>query len=164
LDETAPVILICAGSELPETTFSCQLLSHAVEAASSIALTDFIQPLCRAGSGRVRISCSSAAALADFDESLYAHVPTEEVDRFIRDHVIDRLTLQLAESFAVAAVLGSAGSTIAEDLALDVIPEFVFKDDMESGNYLVVLERRSIVWQPSSIPPQLQELILADLV
>jgi hypothetical protein len=64
----------------------------------------------------------------------------------------------------MAAVLGSAGSTIAEDLSLDVIPEFVFKDDMESGNYLVVLERRSIVWQPSSIPPQLQELILADLV
>ena len=31
LDQTAPVILICAGSELPETTFSCQLLSHAVE-------------------------------------------------------------------------------------------------------------------------------------
>jgi hypothetical protein len=164
LDQTAPVILICAGSELPETTFSCQLLSHAVEAASSIALTNFIQPLCRAGSGRVRISCNSAAALADFDESLYAHVSTEEVDRFISDHVIDRLTLQLAESFAMAAVLGSAGSAIAEDLSLDVIPEFVFKDDMESGNYLVVLERRSIVWQPSSIPPQLQELILADLV
>jgi hypothetical protein len=164
LEQTAPLILILAGNELPETTFSCQLLSHAVEAASSIALTDFIQPLCRAGSGRVRLSCSSAATLTDFDESLYAHVSTEEVDRFIRDHVIDRATLQLAESFAVSAILGSAGSTIAEDLSLDVIPEFVFKDDMESSNFLTILERRSLAWQPSSIPPQLQELILADLV
>ncbi|KAI9554203.1 hypothetical protein GHT06_019475 [Daphnia sinensis] len=163
LDEAAPLILILAGSELPETTFSCQLLSHAVEAASSIALTDFIQPHCRVGSGRVRLSCSSAAALTDFDESLYAHVSTEEVDNFIRDHVIDRSTLQLAESFAMAAILGPAGSTIAEELSLDVIPEFVFKDDMESGNFLVSLERRSIPWQPSTIPPQLQELILADL-
>jgi hypothetical protein len=169
LDPTAPLILICAGSELPETTFSCQLLRHAVEAASSIALTNFIRPLCRTvcgttGSGRVRISCNSAAALADFDESLYAHVSTEKVDRFICDHVIDRFTLQLAESFAMTAVLGSAGSTIAEDLYLEVIPEFVFKDDVDSSKYLVVLERRSIVWQPSAIPPQMQELIIADLV
>lgn len=164
LDQAAPLILILAGSELPETTFSCQLLSHAVEAASSIALTDFIQPLCRVGSGRVRLSCSSAAALTDFDESLYAHVSTEEVDNFIRDHVIDRSTLKLAESFAMAAILGPAGSTIAEELSLDVIPEFLFKDDVESGNFLVSLERRSIPWQPSTIPPQLQELILADLV
>uniref|UniRef100_A0A0P4YE06 AAA+ ATPase domain-containing protein n=2 Tax=Daphnia magna TaxID=35525 RepID=A0A0P4YE06_9CRUS len=163
LDQAAPLILILAGSELPETTFSCQLLSHAVEAASSIALTDFIQPLCRVGSGRVRLSCSSAAALTDFDESLYAHVSTEEVDNFIRDHVIDRSTLKLAESFAMAAILGPAGSTIAEELSLDVIPEFLFKDDVESGNFLVSLERRSIPWQPSTIPPQLQELILADL-
>ncbi|XP_057375006.1 uncharacterized protein LOC130695963 [Daphnia carinata] len=163
LDQEAPLILILAGNELPETTFSCQLLSHAVEAASSIALTDFIQPLCRGGSGRVRLSCSSSAALTDFDESLYAHVSTEEVDNFIRDHVIDRSTLQLAESFAMAAILGPAGSTIAEELSLEVIPEFVFKDDMESGNFLVSLERRSIPWQPSTIPPQLQELILADL-
>ena len=97
LEKTAPLILILAGSELPETTFSCQLLRHAVEAASSIALTGFIQPLCRVDSGRVRLSCSSAAALTDFDESLYAHVKTEEVDQFIRNHVIDRTTLQLAE-------------------------------------------------------------------
>jgi hypothetical protein len=164
LEKTAPLILILAGSELPETTFSCQLLSHAVEAAASIALTSFVQPLCRVGSGRVRLSCSSAATITDFDESLHAHVQTEEVDRFIRDHVIDRTTLQLAESFAMSAILGSAGSTIAEDLSLDTIPEFVFKDDMESGNFLTILERRSLAWQPSSIPPQLQELILADLV
>jgi hypothetical protein len=64
----------------------------------------------------------------------------------------------------MTAVLGSAGSTIAEDLYLEVIPEFVFKDDVDSSKYLVVLERRSIVWQPSAIPPQMQELIIADLV
>jgi hypothetical protein len=57
----------------------------------------------------------------------------------------------------------SAGSAIAEDFALDFIPEFVFIDDLESGNSLMVLERKPIVWQPSSLPPQLQELILADL-
>ena len=164
LDQEAPLILILAGSELPETTFSCQLLSHAVDAASSIALLNFVQPHCRAKSGRVRLSCSSASALTDFDESLYAHVATEEVDRFIRDHVIDQTTLRLAESFAMAAILGSAGSTIAEDLSLDIIPEFVFKDDMESGSYLVSMERRSLAWQPTSLPPPLQELILSDLV
>ena len=164
LDPAAPLILILAGSELPETTFSCQLLNHAIEVASSIALTDFIQPHCRAGSGRVRLSCSSAAALTDFDESLYAHVSTEDVDRFIRDHVIDHTTVQLAESFAMAAILGPAGSTIAEDLSLDVIPEFVFKIDTEAGNYLLTLERRSLAWQPTSIPTAIQELILSDLV
>jgi hypothetical protein len=139
-------------------------LNHAVEAASSIALTNFIQPHCRKDSGRVRLSCSCAEALADFDDSLYAHVSTEEVDRFIRDHVIDSATLPLAESFAMSAILGSAGSTIAEELSLDVIPEFQFKDDRESGNFLATLERRSLAWQPSSIPHRIQELILADLV
>ena len=84
LEQTAPLILILAGSELPETIIS-QLLSHAVETASSVALSSFIRPLCRVGSGRVRLSCSSAAGLTDFDESFYAHVKTEEVDRFIRD-------------------------------------------------------------------------------
>ena len=162
--EESTLNLIFAGSELPETTFNCQLLSHAVDAASSIALLNFVQPHCRAKSGRVRLSCSSASALTDFDESLYAHVATEEVDRFIRDHVIDQTTLRLAESFAMAAILGSAGSTIAEDLSLDIIPEFVFKDDMESGSYLVSMERRSLAWQPTSLPPPLQELILSDLV
>ncbi|KAI9554792.1 hypothetical protein GHT06_020069 [Daphnia sinensis] len=161
LEQTAPLILICAGSELPEATFCYQLLNHAAEAASSIALTSFIQPHCRPGC--VRLSCSNAAALTDFDESSYAHVSAEEVDRFIRDHVIDRVTLQIAESFAKTAVLGSAASTIAENVSLAVIPEFVFKDDTESRNYLLVLERRSLTWQPSSIPPHLQELILADL-
>jgi hypothetical protein len=164
LDQAAPLILICAGTEPPEATFSCQLLDHAVEAASSIARTNFIQPHCRKDSGRVRLSCSSAAALADFDESLYAHVSTEEVDRFIRDHVIDISTLPLAESFARAAILGSVGSTIAEELSLEVIPEFQFKDDVESGNFMVILERRSLAWQPSPIPSKIQELILADLV
>ena len=164
LDKTAPLILILAGSELPETTFSCQLLSQAVEAASSVALTSFIQPHCRVGSGRVRLFCSSAASLTGFDESFYAHVPTQHVDRFIRDHVIDGTTLQLAESFAMTAILGFAGSTIVKDLSLNVIPEFVFKDDVESSNFLLSLERRSVPWQPVSIPPQLQELILTDLV
>ena len=164
LDQSAPLILILAGTELPETTFSCQLLSHAVEAASSVAVTSFIQPHCRAGLGRVRLCCSSAASLSDFDESVFAHVSMEEVDCFIRDHAIDHTTLQLAESFAMAAVLRSAGSTIAEDVSLDAIPEFIFKDDTESNNFFVALERRSLAWQPSSIPPQLQDLILADLV
>jgi hypothetical protein len=53
---------------------------------------------------------------------------------------------------------------IAEDFALDVIPEFVFKNAyLELGNSLVVLQRKSIIWQPSSLLPQLQEPILADL-
>ena len=69
LDFNAPLILILAGSQ-PETTFSRQLLSHAIEAASSVALAQFIQPHCRVGSGRVRLNCSSAAAMTDFDESL----------------------------------------------------------------------------------------------
>jgi len=64
----------------------------------------------------------------------------------------------------MAAVLGPAGSTIAQDWSLDVIPEFLFKDDVESNNFLVVLEMRSAVWQPTLIPNQIQELILADLV
>ena len=100
LDFNAPLILILAGSQ-PETTFSCQLLSHAIEAASSVALAQFIQPHCRVGSGRVRLNCSSAAALTDFVKSLYAHLSSQEVDCFIRDHVIDETTLQLAESFAI---------------------------------------------------------------
>lgn len=64
----------------------------------------------------------------------------------------------------MAAVLGPAGSTIAQDCSLDVIPEFLFKDDVESNNFLVVLEMRSAVRQPITIPNQIQELILADLV
>ena len=164
LDQAAPLILLLTGSGLPETRFTCQLLSHAVEAASSIALLNFIQPHCRADTGRIRLSCSSAAALTDLDESLYAHVSIEEVDRFIRNHFIDEKTLQLAESFAMAAILGHAGSTIAEDLSLDVIPEFVFQMDTESGNYLVYLERRSLIWQPASILIALRGLILSDLV
>ena len=160
--EESTLNLIFAGSELPETTFNCQLLSHAVDAASSIALLNFVQHHFRAKSDRVRLSCSSAAALTDLDESLYAHVATKEVDRYIRDHVIDQTTLRLAQSFAMAAIIHS--STIAEDLSLDIISEFVFKDDMESGNYLVSLERRSLAWQPTSLPPPLQELILFDLV
>ena len=90
LDQSDPLILICAGSELPETTFSCQLPSHAVESASSVALASFVQPHCRAGSGRVRLCCSSAASLSDFEESLFAHVSTKQVDCFIRDHAIDQ--------------------------------------------------------------------------
>ena len=92
----------------------------------------------------------------------------EEVNRFIRYHVINENTLQLAESFAMAAILGSAGilgpTTIAEGLSLDVTPEFVFQMDTESGNYLVYLERRSLIWQPASILIALRGLILSDLV
>ena len=86
LDKTAPLILILAGSELPETTFSCQLLSQAVEAASSVALTSFIQPHCRVGLGRVRLFCSSAASLTGFYESLYAHVPIHSGSRHRRNY------------------------------------------------------------------------------
>lgn len=60
----------------------------------------------------------------------------------------------------------SAGSAIVEDFPLDVFPEFVFKNAfLELGNSLslVVLQRKSIIWQPSSLLPQLQEPILADL-
>ena len=163
LEEDAPLILILAGNDLPETTFICQLLSHAVEAASSVSLTEFIQPHCRAGSGRVRLSCINSAVMADFDESFYAHVATEDVNRFISDHVIDRNTLRLAESFAATAVLGSAGSAIAQDLALEHIPEFVFKDNTESNNYLLTLERRSLPWQPTAINPEIQDKIITDL-
>jgi hypothetical protein len=51
----------------------------------------------------------------------------------------------------MSAILGSAGSNIAEDLSLDIIPEFVFKDDMESCNFLTILEKHSLAWQPSAI-------------
>lgn len=123
----------------------------------------FVQPYCRAGSGRVRLSYSSTAALANFDESLFAHVSAQEVDRFLSNHVIDRETLPLAESFAMGAVLGQAGSTIAEDLALEVVTEFIFKDNLDSGNFLAALERRSLAWQPAAITPEIQERIIGDL-
>jgi len=111
----------------------------------------------------VRLSCNSAADLADFDESLYAHLATEVVDRFISDHFIDKDTLQLAESFAATSVLGSAGSTIAQDVAMETISEFVFKDNVESSNYLLTLERRSLAWKPTAINPEVQDKIIADL-
>ncbi len=60
----------------------------------------------------------------------------------------------------------SAGSAIAEDFPLDAIPEFVFKNPfLELGNSLVVLQRKSIIWQPSSLrlSSVIQEPILADL-
>ena len=101
--------------------------------------------------------------MADFDESLYAHATIEQVDRFITDHAIDKSTLRLAESYAMTAVLGAAGSTITEDLFLHDIPEFVFKEDIESSNYIVILERCSLPWQPYPIPPETQERIITDL-
>lgn len=73
------------------------------------------------------------------------------------------LTCPLKKSKVLSVITRSAGSAIGEDFALDFIPEFVFIEDLESENSVVVLERKSIVWQPSSLPPQLQELILADL-
>ena len=160
LDENAPLILILAGSDIPETTFVCQLLNHAVETAASIALKEFIQPHCRVGSGRVQLSCLSAAAMSDFDESLYSHVTVEEVDRFISDHAISKSTLCLAESYAKTAVLGAAGSSIVQDLLLDAIPEFLFKDDVQSSNFIIALDKGSLLWQPTPINPQIQVSIL----
>ena len=163
LDEDAPLILILAGNGLPETIFVCQLLAHAVEAAASVSSTNFIQPHCRAKSGRVRLSCLNAASMAEFDESLYAHVSVEEVDHFIRDHAIDKSTLQLANSFAMTAILGPAGSTIAEDLILEAFSEFTFKDIVESNNFLLNLERRFLAWHPTPILTEIQDRIIADL-
>ena len=126
-------------------------MSHAVEAAASIAQLSFVQPGCRAKSGRVELCFSNAADLADFDDSLYAHVSAQEVDGYISDHVIrdhvirdlvggdyvycdhviDVHTIGLAdEIFAMNAVLGPAGSTIAQDLRLGGIGEFFLKDDL----------------------------------
>lgn len=45
----------------------------------------------------------------------------------------------------MAAVFESTGGTIAEDLAPNEIPEFVLKDDVEWTNYLLVLERISVI-------------------
>ena len=65
----------------------------------------------------------------------------------------------------MTAILGFAGSTIVKNLSLDVIPEFIFKDDVESSNFLPSLWRDApFLGRRSSIPPQLQELILTDLV
>ena len=163
LDQNAKLVLILAGSELTESTFSFQLLNHAVESALSVAQISFVRPHCRQDK-RFLLSCTNAAAMNDFDESLYAHVSTEEVDRFIRDHAIDGTILPLAELFAKTAILGSTGSMIAAGLRFDVIDEFVFKDDMKSVNYIANLERRAVPWQPSPIPPEFQKLILIDLV
>jgi hypothetical protein len=63
----------------------------------------------------------------------------------------------------MGAVLGQAGSTIAEDLALEVAAEFLFKDNLHSGNFLSNLERRSLAWQPAAITPEIQERIITDL-
>jgi E3 ubiquitin-protein ligase RNF213 len=101
--------------------------------------------------------------MAEFDESLYAHVSVEEVDSFLSDHAIDKSTLQLANSFAMAAILGPAGSTIAEDLILEAFSEFIFKDVVESNNFLLNLERRFLAWQPTPIPTEIQDRIIADL-
>ena len=46
-------------------------------------------------SNQIRLSCLNAAAMAEFDESLYAHVSVEEVDSFLSDHAIDKSTLHL---------------------------------------------------------------------
>ena len=55
-------------------------------------------------------------------------------------------------------------AAIAGSLRFGVLYEFVFKDDMKSVNYIANLERRSVPWQPSPIPPEFQKLILIDLV
>jgi len=70
----------------------------------------------------------------------------------------------LAESFAMVAVLGPAGSTIAQDLSLEIVQEFCFKDRIESDHhFLSLLEKRSMAWQPTVVPPEAQERILVDL-
>ncbi len=116
------------------------------------------------GSSRIRISCSTAADLAEFDDSLCAHVSVKELDLFICDHVIDKDTLGLAESFAMAAVLGSSGSTpLVQGLYLDDIGKFLFKDDENSDHFLTSMERRSKNWQQTAIPREVQESIIVDL-
>ena len=86
------LILVLAGSELPETAFICQLLNYEVETAASIALTGLIRPHCRTGSERISFPA------------------IKEVDLFITDHAIDKSTLSLAESYAMTAMLGLAAS------------------------------------------------------
>ena len=123
----------------------------------------FVQLGCRAKSGRVQLSVSNAAVLADFDDSLFANVSAQRVDEFISDHVIDQDTLGLAESFAMAAVLGPAGSTIVQDLSLEIAGEFYFKDNPESETFLSSLERRFLPWQPTGIPADILNRIVGDM-
>lgn len=137
-------------------------MKHAVEAAASIAKLPFVQPGCRTVSGVVKFS--NASALADFDDSLFAHFSAPDLDLFLSDHVIDKDTLELAESFAMAAVLGPAGSTIAQDLSLEIVGEFFFKDNIDSNhNFLYLFEQRSLAWQPVLVPPEVQERIIVEL-
>ena len=163
LNEDSPLVLILPGNDVPEMRFICQLLESSVEAAAGVSAMDFIQPFRRPKSGRVLLSCVNAAAMAEFDESVYAYVPIGEVDRFISDHVIDKTTLRLAESFAMESVLGSAGSTIAEDLRLDPLPEFIFKDSAETAHRVTKREEQFLVYQPIGIPATIQEQIISDL-
>lgn len=134
-----------------------------METAAYIAQMPFVQPGCRQDSNRALLSFSNAAALADFDDSLFAHVSVQEVDAFISDHAIDIHTIELAESFAMAVVLGPAGNTIAQNLTLEIVGEFSFKDNVESNHFLSSLERRSSALQPTALPPGVQERIIVEL-
>lgn len=162
IDETDLLVFVLAGVESPEGAFVAQLLDDAIAAASSVMLTDFVQPHCRKGSGRIMISCSDASCLSQFDACVYPHVPMEEVDRFIREHAIDQSTMNLAESYAMQTLLGSAGSTIAEDVGFDTLTEFVFQDLVET-DLLLSLQKLEAVWKPIQIPIELQAKIVADL-
>ena len=143
--------------------FACQLLSHAVETAAFIAQMPFVQPGCRPDSNRAQLLFSNAAALADFEDSLFVHVSIEEVNAFITDHAIDIDTIELAESFAMAVVLGPAGNTIAQNLTLEIVGEFYFKDNVDSNHFLSSLERRSSALQPTALPPGVQERNIVEL-
>ncbi len=143
--------------------FAFQLLQHAVDAATSISEMPIIQSGCRSGSRHICISFSNAADLADFDDSLLPHVSVQEVDRFLSDHVIEKDTLGVAESFAMAAVLGTSGNTIAQGLFLDDVGKFFFKEEVDSDDFLSSLERRFLAWQPTSLPTEVQERIIVDL-
>jgi len=70
----------------------------------------------------------------------------------------------LAESFSRATVLGPVGSTIAQDLSLEINRDFCFKHTIESDHhFLSLIEMHSLTWQPTVVPPEIQERILVDL-
>lgn len=127
LSKNDSLMFVIAGVDAPQASFITELLNHAINAASSITTQSFLQQKCQSKSERAIISCSNAPLMQRFDECIFPHVACKEVDRFIRDNLIDEDTLDLAESFAKVAILGSSGSPISPDIVLEEIPTFVFK-------------------------------------
>ena len=164
-EQDALVLVLAGNGSVPETSFVCQLLSQAVQAAASVASSIKTVVPSIEQSGRYQLSCASAASMAQFDESRYAHVDWRQFDRFLDNHAIDEHTLKLAETFAMTSVLGTAGSTIAEDVRLENITEFVFRETTETvaGNLLLDLEGQSLAWQPTPIDGFIEDRILDDL-